>query len=76
VPAASRPPHNSSSPSARAAAVPYMRGGGSSPHSVMRRHAYGFSDVSSAQASPSVCLPSLPPMATRKRLATSDSACA
>ncbi len=37
---------------------------------------YGFSLVSSAQLSASVCLPSLPPTATRKRLATSASVCA
>lgn len=45
-------------------------GEGISPASVILRHWYGFSDVSSAQASPSVDLPSFPPMATRKRLAT------
>jgi len=45
-------------------------GDGISPASVIFRHWYGFSEVSRAQASPKVDFPSLPPIATRNRLAT------
>jgi hypothetical protein len=61
---------------ARRACVRACLGHGISPASVILRHWYGFSLVSSAHASPSVDLPSLPPMATRNRLATRLSVCA
>ena len=51
----SRPPQSSSRPSARAAAAAYMRAQGPSPVAWTLCHLYGFTAVSSAQASARGC---------------------
>ncbi len=51
----SRPPHRSSSPSARAAAAAYIRAHGPSPLACTLCHLYGLTAVSSAHASASGC---------------------